>query len=123
MTPKERCYKVMELREKGLTYKAIGKEMGFGVERARQLYLKGRRYKNAEKAIGNCHVDIATELKNREEYKFRWMLSARAYNALERQGIRTLKQLKETEPEKIIKFRNIGKKTYSELMKIREMEV
>jgi len=39
----ERCAKALALRDEGWKLKDIGKEMGVGVERARQLVMKGRR--------------------------------------------------------------------------------
>jgi hypothetical protein len=47
-------------------------------------------------------------------------LSVRAFNCLKRNGINTLRQLSLTEPEKLSSIRNLGKRTYAELVTLLE---
>lgn len=105
MTPEERRKKVKQLRDSGMTFAAIAKQMGFSTERARCLYQMALHYEEYQKD---------SVFKNR--------LPIRALNVLLRYGITTLDELKAVSPDYIMKMRNVGKQTFDMIMKVREME-
>ena len=101
-----------------MTFKAIGQHFGFSVTRARDIYLKALRNERRKK-----RQDIMKQLEKikhpdaRDE--FDGYMTARAVNALWRYGINTLTELRAIEPERIKRMRNIGPKTYDEIMRFR----
>ena len=123
MTPEERYKKVKCLRESGLTYKAIGQQMGFGAERARQLYKKALRMEHYKEHEPFLLKQLEEARKHDARYVFKDYLPARAVNALWRYHINTLEELKATDPKKIIQMRNVGKTTFDLIMKVRGMDL
>ena len=59
------------------------------------------------------------ELKPEDGIDFIWM-TKRTYNLLQRNGIKTIQDLLNLEFEKFVKFKNVGRKTLQEVIKIRE---
>lgn len=123
MTPKERRDKVKKLRESGMTFKAIGLQMGFGKERARQLYMSALRHERKEKEAPYLLKKIEEARKHDARYVFSDRLPTRAINALWRCGINTIDELIAADPEKIRRARNVGKVTFDLIMQVKNEEV
>ena len=122
MSPKERREKVKQLRESGMTFKAIGLRMGFGVERARQLYKSALRLEREEKEKPYLLERLEEARKHDARYVFADKLTTRAINALWRRGINTIEELKAADPEVIKKTRNVGAKTFDLIMQVKNEE-
>lgn len=109
MTPDERRKKARELRASGMTFREIGKEMCVSTVRARQLQMAQTWDEKSAK--------LWPELKEIDR-----VLAARIANALSRNGIHTIEELKAVSPEQIRNMRNIGKESFEIIMKIRGRE-
>lgn len=118
-TPEERRKIVKALRDSGMTFAKIGNHMGFSVERARQLYIRALRDERREKAMPHLMAQLEEARKHDARYVFSDCLPARACNALWRIGINTVDELRAASPERIKNARNIGKKTFDLIMKVR----
>ena len=96
---REKRFKVKQARDSGMTFRAIGLQMGFSTSRARTLYEAALRLERNEKAMPG--------------------LTQRAIYALCRNGITTLDELMAASPETIRQTRNIGEKTFGLIMRVR----
>lgn len=110
MTHQERQQKVKQLRESGMSYKEIGNIMGFGVERARQLYMKATRKNRTSNEVYLLYLSQGDEGVN-----IRMNVSSRTMGALLRIGVETIEQLKYLDDETILRTRQVGQKTYNEI--------
>lgn len=123
MSPIERRKKVKQMRESGMTFTQIGIQMGVSRSRAMDLYKSAVRISRME----NNKPDLYRRLEEAAENDFSDMFQAnvivRAYNALLRNGIRTIEELKAVSPEDIMRLRNVGKKTFQLIMNVRNREV
>ena len=112
MTPKERRERVMAMRESGLTFKAIGQQMGVGVERARQLYMMAIR----KQTVLDYPLYKKLYLGNsKESYEIRMNVSGRTINALHSLGVKTVEDLISLNIEEAKKTPYVGKKTIMEI--------
>ena len=112
MTPKERRERVRLLRESGLTYKAIGQQMGFGVERARQLYMKAIRKQLVFDYPLYKNVYLGNSMESRE---IRMHVSSRTINTLCSIGVKTVVDLIDMNVEEVKKIPYVGRKTIAEI--------
>lgn len=106
LTPDERKKKVRELRASGMTFRKIGEEMGVSTNRARQIHEMQTWTERRER--------LWPELKT-----INGVLASRIANALSRNGISTIDELKAISPERIRNMRNIGKESFEIIMRIR----
>lgn len=105
MTPEERRKKVKELRESGMTYQKIGKEIGVSAERVRQILLR--------------QAFLEREGKGWPDEIAGHRYARRIISTLRRNKINTIEELKERSPEEIKRMRNVGEKTLEIIMRIR----
>lgn len=108
MTPKERREKVKELRESGMSYRKIGKEIGVSAERVRQILL---RQVSLER-VGKGWPEELDEIAGHG-------YTVRIINTLRRNKINTIEELKERSTQEIKRMRGVGKKTLEIIMRIR----
>ena len=118
LSPKERQAKVKQMRESGMTFKQIGLQMGFGVERARQLYVKATRRDRRENEVSSLYF-----LNGEEGINIRRHVSARTFDVLRRMGIETIMQLKNLDELTIWNTRQVGQKTYDEIMWLKKVKL
>ena len=112
MTPKERRERVRALRESGLTYKAIGQQMGFGVERARQLYMSAIR----KQSVFDYPLYKTVYLGNSmESIEIRLHISGRTMNTLNSIGVKTVEDLINLNVEEVKRIPHVGQKTIADI--------
>lgn len=114
MKAKKRRAEIRELREAGCTFSVIGEIYGVSAARAQQLY-KASLLDDKEKPLKKYL--FADE---KDEF-LKEVLSTRAYNALLRIGITNREELLRANTSMISRARNIGKKTFAEIMRVREV--
>ena len=111
---KKRRAEIRELREAGCKFRVIGEIYGVSAARAQQLY-KASLLDDKEKPLKKYL--FADE---KDEF-LKEVLSTRAYNALLRIGITNREELLRANTSMISRARNIGKKTFAEIMRVREV--
>ena len=108
MTPEERRKKVKELRESGMTYRKIGKEIGVSAERVRQIL---RRQAFIERVDKGWPEELDEIAGHRDAIRIK--------NLLLRNKINTIEELKKRTPQEIKRMGGVGKKTLKTIMRIR----
>lgn len=109
MTPEERRGQVKELRESGMSYRKIGKEIGVSGERVRQIL---RRQAFLEREGKEWPTEDLDEITGYSDAR-------RITNILRRNKINTIEELKERSPQEIKRMGGVGKKTLEIIMRIR----
>lgn len=113
-----------ELRRPSRLYKIQHGIEAYCKMKADEAYKKGlsEGHKNgyAEGYKAACELSIADAQKALEAVPDTTLedldLSVRAYNCLKRGGFSTLKQLANADPERVARVRNLGKKSYEEVI-------
>lgn len=134
----ERERKVIKMRfEENLTYEKCGKAFGVTRERIRQVEVKALRKlrhpsratmikygirKYIDRQVNGITEFYEARLRGKEPPQLENMsienmdLSVRSYNCLKRAGIVTVKDLIKLEPNELASIRNLGRRSYDEIV-------
>ena len=110
MTPQERRDKVKKLRESGMTFKAIGNQMGFSSVRAQYIYHRATMVID-----NNIDSDLYRLRLSNEGLDIRHNVSGRTMNFLFRNGIDTVEKLKSLKLSDVFGTDGAGDKTLHEI--------
>ena len=120
LKPKYR--EIINLRYKEqLQFKEIGEIMGFTDERARQLVNEGLR-RTFLKIMRPMNDSIETDVKERRKLHptstliTDLNLSVRAYNCLDRRGLKTVGDIMLLTKEELFNIRNLGQKSVEDIL-------
>jgi len=94
---------VLEQRANGITLKQIGDRLNLTIERIRQIEAKAKRKK---------------KIKQQAENNPLLTLSVRVQHCLRNLEIKTIEELVETPPRKLLRKRNFGKKCLQECISL-----
>ena len=107
MQMSERNRRIIEMREAGTTYRAIAREFGISIERARQIYITHTRRKQAIDADGFfAQLDRAAK-----KCGYGTPMAVRTFHCLTWSGIQSTEHLKYWTDDELLKIRNFGVKT------------
>lgn len=113
MTAYERRMKVKELYDSGMSFREVGKKMGFTGQRASQLY-------NYATQPDRVNSELYQFYLHPDNADVRRKVCARTMETLRRHKIDTFEKLNELKISQVVKFMQVGAKTLEQIEWLKE---